>query len=49
MVSDFGTTRYCGVCGFEIIRKGDAVTMSENSKFCECDKKNYVNVAETEQ
>ena len=37
MVSDFGNTRYCKKCGLEIIRKGDCVTMSANSKFCECD------------
>ena len=39
MVSDFGTTKYCKKCGLDIIREGDCVTMSANSKFCECDKK----------
>lgn len=38
MVSDFGNTRYCKRCGLEIIREGDCVTMSANSKFCECNK-----------
>ncbi len=38
MVSDFGSTRYCRKCGFEIVREGDCVTISENSEFCECDK-----------
>lgn len=38
MVADFGTTRYCRKCDLEIVRKGDCVTMSADSKFCECDK-----------
>jgi hypothetical protein len=33
---DFGTTRYCKKCGLEIINKGDCVTMTADSKFCEC-------------
>jgi len=38
MVSDFGNTKYCDKCGLEIVREGDCVTMSEDSKFCECGK-----------
>ena len=43
MVSDFGTTRYCRKCDLEIIRKGEVVTMSSDSKFCECDKNDKTN------
>ncbi len=39
MTSDFGTTKYCKNCGFEIVKEGDCVTMTAGSKFCECDKK----------
>jgi len=42
MVSDFGTTRYCKKCGYEIVRKGDCVTMSADSKFCNCDKEKKI-------
>ena len=38
MVSDFGMTRYCDVCGKEIVRKGDVITMYEGKEICECDK-----------
>ncbi len=33
-------TRYCKKCGLEIIEKGDCVTMTANSKFCECNQNN---------
>lgn len=38
MVADFGNTRYCEKCGLEKVEEGELVTMSEDSKFCECEK-----------
>lgn len=46
---DFGISRYCDECGLEKIEEGEYITMSENSKFCECNKENNISLVEEKQ
>ena len=41
-MSDFGITKYCKKCGLEIVEDGECLTMTADSKFCECDKKEKI-------